>query len=344
MARPPNMPNGENCSLVELEESAMAAPSRRTHARMMAIKALLLGIGHGQVAKLYNVTRRSLSGWVARFNECGLDGLIEGKRSGRPSEIRPERATELVDLVRNPAKVGQIHWTGKKFHGYLRRELGIKIGYSSMMRWLHRQCLRFKIPRRWPSRQDPEKRQSYVDLVCILMGDPEIDLWFLDETGVEGDPRPRRRLALRGEKIRVPYQGSHIRRSVSGIVCPRTGDFYSLIFNHTDRQVFQAFLDHANEDIKFERPRNILVLDNASWHKDPDKEIDWGRFEPLYLPPYSPDLNPIEELWLVMKGEWFSDFYAKTTDDLVDRLCLALNWVIDRRELNKKTCGIPTKL
>jgi transposase len=311
---------------------------------MMAMKALLLGIPHSQVAKLHNVTRRSLSAWVAKFNERGLDGLIEGKRSGRPSTIRPEDATGLVDLVRNPAKVGQIHWTGKKFHGYLRKALGIPIGYSAMMRWLHRQGLRFKIPRRWPTRQDPEKRQSFLDQLCILMADPEVDLWFQDETGVEGDPRPRRRLALRGERIRLSYQGAHIRRSVSGIVCPRNGEFYSLIFSHTDRPVFQAFLDHANEDIKFERSRNVLVMDNASWHKDPNEEMEWGRFEPLYLPPYSPDLNPIEELWLVMKGEWFADFYAKTTADLVERLCLALNWLIDRREENKKTCGIPTKL
>jgi putative transposase len=338
------MPNAENCSLEELEKSAVAAPSRRTYDRMMAIKALLLGISHDKVTKLYHVTRRSLSGWVANFNERGLDGLIEGHRPGRPCKMPQEQTAELVDVVRNPAKIGQIHWTGKKFHGYLRRELGIEICYTSVMRWIKRHSLRFKIPRRWPSRQDPDKRQIFVEKVRILDQDPDVDFWFLDETGVEGDPRPRRRLALRGEKIRIPYQGAHIRRSVSGLVCPRTGEFYSLIFNHTDRQVFQAFLDHANQDLQFERRRNILILDNASWHKDATEEIEWGRFEPLYLPPYSPDLNPIEELWLVMKGEWFADFYAKTTADLVERLCQALNWLIDRRELNKKTCWIPTKL
>ncbi len=64
----------------------------------------------------------------------------------------------------------------------------------------------------------------------------------------------------------------------------------------------------------------------------------------LFIPPYSPDLNPIERLWLLMKGEWFSDFYAKSREELTDRLIQALNWIIDRRELNKKTCGIPTKL
>ncbi|MBI5252671.1 MAG: transposase, partial [Desulfomonile tiedjei] len=60
--------------------------------------------------------------------------------------------------------------------------------------------------------------------------------------------------------------------------------------------------------------------------------------------PYSPDLNPIERLWLLMKGEWFSHFYARSRDELNDRLIHALNWIIDRKELNKKTCSIPTKI
>ena len=85
-----------------------------------------------------------------------------------------------------------------------------------------------------------------------------------------------------------------------------------------------------------------MILDNASWHKS--KTLNWGHFEPVYLPPYSPDLNPIERLWLLMKEEWFTAFYARSREELVDHLIQALNWVIDRKELNKKTCGIPTKL
>lgn len=125
------------------------------------------------------------------------------------------------------------------------------------------------------------------------------------------------------------------------MVCPRTGEFYALLFNHTDTQVFQVFLDHANQDIQLQRKRNILICDNASWHKG--ASIRWGNFERVFLPPYSPDLNPIEKLWLIMKAEWFSDLVTKTSDQIIDRLCQALNWVVDRKTGNKKTCAIWTE-
>ena len=60
------------------------------------------------------------------------------------------------------------------------------------------------------------------------------------------------------------------------------------------------------------RRRNILIVDNASWYKS--SSLRWGAFEPLYLPPYSPDLNPIEKLWMVIKAEFFTDFIANDRD------------------------------
>ena len=87
-------------------------------------------------------------------------------------------------------------------------------------------------------------------------------------------------------------------------------------------------------------------MDNVPSHKVEGVQavIEAAGASLRYLPPYSPDLNPIERLWLLMKGEWFSDFYARSREELTDRLIQALNWLIDRRELNKKTCGIPTTL
>ena len=342
MARQPNMPNAENCTQAELETAASAAASKRSHVRLMAMKALLMGFIYDQVAALYSISQRTLSRWVNQFNHFGIDGLIEGPRIGRPRKISPEQSAQYEELIEYPERANRTHWTAKKFHGYLTKELELEIGYRTVARWLHEQDFRLKVPRPWPNGQDEEKRKAHVHKTNTYLSDPEIDLWYLDETGIEGDPRPRRRWAKKGKQIRHPYQGTHIRMSASGLVCHRTGEFYALMIPRSNTAIFQIFLDNANADIVFERKRNLLILDNASWHKS--KTLNWGHFEPVYLPPYSPDLNPIERLWLLMKEEWFTAFYARSREELVDHLIQALNWVIDRKELNKKTCGIPTKL
>lgn len=64
----------------------------------------------------------------------------------------------------------------------------------------------------------------------------------------------------------------------------------------------------------------------------------------MFLPPYSPDLNPIGGLWLLLKAEWFTGFVAKTRDELMERLDRALYWLMDRQEGSQETCAIKTEL
>ena len=97
---------------------------------------------------------------------------------------------------------------------------------------------------------------------------------------------------------------------VTGPVLPRTGESYAMKFSHSDKEIFQAYLDHANKDISFLRSRDIFVLDKASWYNS--KSLDGGRHVPIFLSPYSPDLNLTASLCLLMKAQWFDGFYAKT--------------------------------
>lgn len=339
MSRELTLPNPENCSLEDLSIAANCSPNRRAYERMMAIRALLIGIPREQVAKLHDVTDRTLLNWIYWFNERGIDGLISEKSPGAPPIITPEQNEELKDLIENPDKVNQTHWTGRKFHGYLQEKHKLEISYRSIIRWLHNQNYALKVPRPWSDLQDEEARQKYLKQLMVLLEDPEIDVWYQDETGVEADPRPRRRWAKKGDKLKVTQNGGHVRMNAAGLVCPRTGIFYALEFTHMDREVFQVFLDNANQDIHFERPQNIMICDNASWHKV--KSLNWGNFTPLFLPPYSPDLNPIERLWKLMKTEWFTDFIAKTRESLIERLDKALCWLADRQISNRITCSNP---
>ena len=342
MSRNYTYPNAENCSLAELEIALRSARSSRSRDRLTAIRALILGHSHKDISSIFDVSIRTIQRWVSRFNARGIDGLVEWSRSGRPRKIGQQQSATYRELIEHPEKVKQTHWTAKKFHGFLREEFDHEVGYSTIVRWLHEQNFALKVPRPWPDRQDEKARKAFLERLRVWLADDNIDLWYLDEVGVEGDPRPRRRWAKKGEKARIPRNGDHVRMNVTGMVCPRTGQFYALEFSHSDSVIFQTFLNHANNDVKRERKRNLLICDNASWHKR--KSIGWGEFEPAFLPPYSPDYNPIERLWLLLKAEWFTDFIAKNREQLIERLDKALIWLIKRTNKNQKTCAITTKL
>src|SRR5262245_61016362 len=129
MARRAPLPNGENCSMAELNAAIKAAISRASVRRMQSIKALLSGATHQFVCELYNVSAPTLSVWLQAFNEQGIDALIEHDRPGRPPKIAPEQTEQLIDLLRHPSQAEITHWTAKKFHGHLRQELQLEVGY-----------------------------------------------------------------------------------------------------------------------------------------------------------------------------------------------------------------------
>ena len=315
-----------------------AAPMQQAYIRMLAIRTLLLGFDREQVAAIHQVSDETLRRWILAFNDRGIDGLIDAPRPGRPPKIPADKTDELREALDDPSQAERTHWTGRAFHGFVCKTLNAEIGYSTVIDWMHRQRYALKVPQPWPDRQDEEKREAFLERLRELLLDPDVDLWSMDEMGAEGDPR--RRWVEKGKKSRVTKNGDHIRMNVAGMVCPRTGEFFALQMSHSDRECFQVFLDQANEHLQSHRPRNLVVLDNASWHHCAG--IEWGKFEPLFLPAYSPDFNPIERLWLMIKAEWFNGYISKTREDLMDRLDQALLWVMNRGELNSKTCSFPT--
>jgi len=166
-----------------------------------------------------------------------------------------------------------------------------------------------------------------------------VDLWFADETGIQANPRPYVVWAKKGSKPTIPYLGEHWHQSVIGAVRPTDGRFFSLIITQGNTDLFQVFLDQLNEQVDPAK-RTILVLDNVSFHKA--QRLRWGRIEPLYLPPYSPELNPIEELWLYGKKRFFNHWFPKCESMLEDRTANALTYFMDNPAIVQSVCAMTT--
>jgi transposase len=333
-------PNPENGTPEELRVAMEASPTKRGYIRLNAIRLLLTGTSRATVGVIFCRSDRMIRLWIELYNQGGIDALRTHKPGGRPRKVKLERVRDvLVPVLENPAAVGVVHWTGVKLHGYLKEQLCVDLGYRTAVRWLHELDYHLRYPRPWPERQNEQERQAFLEQLRGWTDDPTVKLWFCDECGVEGDPRPRRRWVQPGQPRTVPYLGDHIRQNVVGAVSPQSGEFFSLIVDGVDTDVFQFFLDQLAETVpKIQDVRQLLIVDNASWHKA--ARLNWHHFEPVYLPGYSPDFNPIERLWLRLKADWFWDFIARTEETLTSRLCTALRSFMNHPDKTAAICAI----
>lgn len=336
MARALIKPNPENASLAQLHKTIRCG-SYETQRRCMAIIMIISGSSREQTQRAMQASSSALRKWIRDFNDSGIDGLIVKKRCGAPRKIPHDLMGVIVEDLEKRQEGEAPFASAKAFHGYVTETYQVECSYQTLLRLLHENKFAFKVPQPWPDRQDEQQRQAFRAKLAELQKDDTVDLWFGDETGVEGDPRPRRRLARKGSKPRCVKNGDHTRLSIIGTVCPRTGEFFAIEASHCDTAVFQAFLDEAARTIQPTRERNYLILDNASWHKR--KSLDWHFFEPLFLPPYSPDFNPIERLWLVMKAKWFANHHSPNLQALIQRADQALLDLIKNPEDVAKTTG-----
>ena len=68
------------------------------------------------------------------------------------------------------------------------------------------------------------------------------------------------------------------------------------------------------------------------------KSLCWHHIEPVYLPPYSPDFNPIKQLWQHLKGHYLAGYFTKQIKDLSDKLIESIQHMMDRPKIIRSVC------
>ena len=84
----------------------------------------------------------------------------------------------------------------------------------------------------------------------------------------------------------------------------------------------------------------IVLMDKAGWHTSGDLVVP-ENLSLVFLPPYSPELNPIERLWLHLRDNRLSHCVFQTTGEIVDTCCDAWNWLLDQTGRIRSLCSYP---
>lgn len=138
-----------------------------------------------------------------------------------------------------------------------------------------------------------------------------------DETRLGLLPVVRRRITACGVQPVATVMHQFDNFYLYGAVEPTTGAHFFLALPYLNSRAFQLWLDGFAA--AFPHSLNLLVLDNGAGHKA--KAVRWpANVVPVFLPPYSPELNPMERLWRDLKDK-LADIPVKTIAELSDALC-----------------------
>jgi transposase len=99
------------------------------------------------------------------------------------------------------------------------------------------------------------------------------------------------------------------------------GDLDTLILPHVNGACMQIFLDEVAA--RHPHERLVMVLDGAGWHQSESLQLP-PNLRLLRLPPYSPELNPVEHLWDELREKRFHNRVFDSLDALEDHLATAL--------------------
>jgi transposase len=280
--------------------------------RMQAVKAVREGRQVADVAETFGVNERTMYTWLAKYADGGQNALVSKPKSGRPPKLTSKQMRWIARTVRDETpqqmKLPYALWTLSLIQELIHRRLDISLSLSSVGRIMKILGFSPQKPLYQAWQQDPVrvKRWEKEDFPAIQEEARKKGamLYFADESGLRSDYHSGTTWAPKGETPVVEVTGRRFSLNMISAVSPG-GRFRFMVHEGTvTAKVFKQFLERlmagATKPI-------FLIVDGHPTHRS--KLVrDFvastnGRLQLFFLPPYSPHLNPDEQVWAHVKRE-----------------------------------------
>lgn len=326
----------KHLSEVELEGLIKREKSKRLMERLIFIRSLYAGEEIEAAAEKLGRCRATGYLWLRRWNNGGLEALTPEHRKGMAPKFPREKQEELKQMLQK-----QGYWTTKEAKAHIEENFGVNYSLRSVSRLLRRLGMRYTkpYPRDYRRPNDAETKlksavKASVEKLQDIEAQENVLVGFLDECSPQSCANTARVWSF--GKVVIVKDTTKYRANTFGFYAPYGKSVVGFRENSKKESVcsFLKEIRECNPEKKI-----LLVLDNFSSHK---AQVTREKAEELsvlltYLPPYSPDLNPIEQVWRCLKREMSTAFFrsreeflaiiTKSYNQLSTKLSFAKSWI-----------------
>ena len=286
-------------------------PEAMEQIRIRAVKQVQQGESPEKVIATLGFSRACIYNWLARYRAGGWHALKSGKHTGRPKKLDGTQIAWIYKTIsdKNPLqlKFSFALWTRSMVTRLIRKQFGLKLSETSVGRLLRQMGFSCQKPLYRAYQQDPEAVEHWKKTVF-----PQIKkrakklgatIYFEDEAGIRSDFHAGTTWAEKGQTPVVKVTGArfstnmitaistrgHLRFMVNqgtvtaDVLC----DFLKRLMHNTQQPIFLIWDGHPTH--KSKKVRECI-------------ESFEGKLEVYFLPSYSPELNPTEQVWRSVKN------------------------------------------
>lgn len=277
-----------------------------------------------QIAGEVGVSARTIGAWFEALRVGGLAGLL----SRKPKGTGPASWLDEETIRQARVELDQGRWRrAQDARLWLEEKLGRKLTLVVTYKYLGKCGARLKVPRPVHRKKDPAKVEAFRAELCEKLHaqqialESSVHLWVMDEMRFGLQPVTRRVWARRGVEVSAPVEPRCQWGYTYGALSLLGGGTQFLHTDGVSQEASRCFL----EQIAASAPEamHIVIQDGAGFHLGEGAPQLPGNVRVLTLPPYSPELNPVEKLWDVIKDR----ICNRTWEDL-EALIEAINAVL----------------
>ena len=272
------------------------------------------------IGRRIGVRHTTVRNWLIRMNAGGLKARFDKKHTGRKRILTEDAKSAIIKMLNcSPQDYGFVEgsWQLSMVAAVLKKECNVKFKTRTLQRTLHDLGFTYRKSRQIPEKSaSPEEQEAFkaeTNRQLMRLKDEGYAILSQDEAGVKKWSPNGRGWRRKGGDDTTPINFSTKSIKMLGVL--GEDGYHIQIADSLNSDTFIEFLKSVREKYK----KFALVLDNAAYHKSKKVnnfiESTNGDIVAFFLPPHTPQLNPIEVQWRELKrllaGRCFS-----TLDDL----------------------------